>query len=181
MAAPKGNKFAVGNKGGGMTSSYDPAYAKLAERACLIGFTDAELADLLGVSETTIRDWKLKHEDFLAALKAAKSHADDRVERSLFMRAIGYEQVVEKPMVVDKQVQIVQYREKVQPSTTAQIFWLKNRRPDMWRDIQQHEHGTAGEFSKLSDEELAQKIIEVAERLDMAPPQVAKKSKRPMN
>jgi hypothetical protein len=48
------------------------------------------------VSEATINNWRLKHEDFARALKAAKAPADDRVERSLYARANGYEYDSEK-------------------------------------------------------------------------------------
>jgi uncharacterized protein YjcR len=91
MAAPIGNKFAKGNKGGGAPTAYRPHYATQAIKACQAGFTDRELGVLFGVSEATINNWKLKHEDFARALKAAKAPADDRVERSLYARANGYE------------------------------------------------------------------------------------------
>jgi hypothetical protein len=68
-----------------------PHYATQAIKACQAGFTDRELGALFGVSEATINNWKLKHEDFARALKAAKAPADDRVERSLYARANGYE------------------------------------------------------------------------------------------
>src|SRR4029077_15250164 len=48
--APKGNKFAVGNKGGGRHSQFDPKFIRRAELACRAGFTDKELAELFDVS-----------------------------------------------------------------------------------------------------------------------------------
>jgi hypothetical protein len=48
------------------------------------------------------------------------------------------------------------------------IFWLKNRRPDMWRDIRQNEVGRPGDFSGLSDAELREKAIATAESLGLA-------------
>jgi hypothetical protein len=54
MAAPKGNKFAKGNKGGGGPTAYKPHYATQAIKACQAGFTDRELGVLFGVSEATI-------------------------------------------------------------------------------------------------------------------------------
>jgi hypothetical protein len=82
----------------------------------------------------TINTWKVRHVDFLQALKAGKTEADDRVERALYHRAVGYSHEVEKPMVVDKDVRIVTYTERMPPDTTACIFWLKNRNPEEWRD-----------------------------------------------
>lgn len=165
MPAPKGNKFAAGNKGGGRPSEYRPEYAELAQRACRLGFTDVELGELFDVDEATINRWKLEHEDFSRALVAGKSPADERVERSLFLSAVGFEYTAEKPMVVDKSVEIVQYRVRVLPNTQAQTFWLKNRRPHLWRDIQQHEIGEAGEFTNVSDEDLAKAMRAEAEAL----------------
>lgn len=165
MAAPKGNKYAVGNPGGGAPTKFVPENLKIAERAVMLGFTDNELAVLFDVSEMTIQRWKLANQDFAMVLKIGKQPADDRVERSLFMNAVGYEYVTEKPMVVDKEVQVIQYKERVLPNTTAQIFWLKNRRPDLWRDVHRHEIGRPGEFAAMSDEEVARQMAQAAAEL----------------
>lgn len=138
MPAPKGNQYAKGNKGGGAKSTYDPKYAAIAEKACLIGYTDKELADLFKVSEATINNWKLEHEEFASALKIAKAHADDRVEQSLYRRALGYSHdavKIFKP--AGEPATKVPYVEHHAPDTVACIFWLKNRRPDVWRDVKQ--------------------------------------------
>ena len=76
MPAPKGNKNAVGNKGGGAPSKYQAKYAKLAALACQAGCTDQEVADLIGVSQKTINRWKLQHVEFMTALKSGKAPAD---------------------------------------------------------------------------------------------------------
>jgi uncharacterized protein YjcR len=60
MSAPKGNKNALGNRGGGRETTYSPEYAEKAFKIALLGATDKELADILGVSETTINAWKKK-------------------------------------------------------------------------------------------------------------------------
>lgn len=120
----------------GRPSEYRPEYVtevlQMAER----GATDFEIADSLGVSVRTLYRWKAVHEDFRQSLKIAKDVADERVERSLYQRAIGYEQDAIKifmPAGAEKPV-IAQYVEKVAPDTTAQIFWLKNRKSAEWRD-----------------------------------------------
>lgn len=68
--------------------------------------------------------------------------ADERVERSLYQRAIGYEQSAVKIFMPANAAAPVyaKYREIISPDTTAAIFWLKNRRPDLWRDKQELEH-----------------------------------------
>jgi transcriptional regulator with XRE-family HTH domain len=154
MPAPKGSQNAKGNRGGRPTL-YKPDFAAQAAKACRAGFTDQELADLFGVAVSTISAWKAEHVEFSDALKAGKAEADDRVERALYHRAIGYSHEVEKPMVVDKDVRIVTYTERMPPDTTACIFWLKNRNPEEWRDKTQVEPSWAGKKpSEMTNEEL---------------------------
>lgn len=129
------------------------------------GMTDAEVADVFGVKPMTLSVWAKKHPEFRAVIKLGKEAADNRVERSLFQRACGYTYKTQKAMIVDKSVEIVEYDEHVLPETTACIFWLKNRRPDLWRDVNKVEHGRAGEFSKLSDADLARALLEEVEMI----------------
>jgi hypothetical protein len=154
MPAPKGNQNAKGNRGGRPTL-YKPDFAAQAEKACRAGFTDQELADLFGVSVRTLNSWKARHLDFLQALKAGKTEADDRVERALYHRAVGYSHSVETPMVVDKDVRMVTYTERMPPDTTACIFWLKNRKPEEWRDkVVTEMSWTNKKPSEMTNEEL---------------------------
>lgn len=125
----------------GRPTLYKPEYAAQAEKLCLLGATDVELADFFGVSIRTIDGWKVQNEDFLRSLKAGKEEADNRVERSLFQRAIGYTHDAVKifmPAGAEEAV-VVPFREHVAPDTTACIFWLKNRRRAEWRDKVDHE------------------------------------------
>ena len=104
----------------------------------MLGATDAEVADFYDVDVRTIYRWKNTHDEFCQALKAGKDQADDRVERALYHKAIGYEQEDVKifmPAGADKPV-YAPYTAKIAPDTTAAIFWLKNRKPDEWRDRQ---------------------------------------------
>lgn len=126
-----------GSKGpGGRPSDYKPDYDKQAEKLCALGATDQEIADFFGVNVRTVYRWKAEHDGFCQALKAGKGIADERVERSLYMKAIGYEQDEVKIFMPASAVGPVYapYRAKIAPDTTAAIFWLKNRRPDDWRD-----------------------------------------------
>lgn len=158
MPAPKGNQNAKGNKGGGAPSLYQPKFAEMAQKACLAGFTDMELADLLGVSVRTINAWKIEHVEFGAALKAGKAVADERVERSLFARANGYEHDEVDIRVVGGTIVQTPIRKYYPPDTTAAIFWLKNRRPDLWRDKTDVNHSGSVELrnaTEYTDDELA--------------------------
>ena len=73
-----------------------------------LGLTDEEIAVILGISPRTLNYWK-KNPAFLQSLKRGKLKADFQITKSLYEKAKNGD-------------------------TTAIIFWLKNRRPDLWRD-----------------------------------------------
>lgn len=118
-------------------SKYKPEFAAQAEKLCLLGATDQEIADFFEVEVRTIYRWKADNDEFCQALKAGKQAADDRVERSLYQKAIGYEQDEVKIFMPANAPEPVYapFRAKIAPDTTAAIFWLKNRRSQEWRDV----------------------------------------------
>lgn len=118
----------------GRPTLFKDEYVEQARKLCLLGATDRELADFFNVAESTINLWKLKYSEFSESLKSGKEAADERVERSLFHRAIGYKHDAVKMFQAGGAVLTEQYVEHYPPDTTAAIFWLKNRRPDQWRD-----------------------------------------------
>lgn len=79
-----------------------------------LGLVDEEIAVVLGISPRTLNYWK-KHPEFLQSLKRGKLKADFQVTKSLYEKAKNGD-------------------------TGAIIFWLKNRRPDLWRDKQDVQH-----------------------------------------
>jgi hypothetical protein len=153
----------------GAPSSYEPGFARQTQLLCELGATDAEIAEFFGVTRATITNWKAAHPAFLSALKAGKAEADDRVERSLYHKAIGYTFDAVKifmPAGAPGPV-YAPYKEHMPPDTTACIFWLKNRRQQQWRDVHKHEHGRAGEFDKMSPDELRNFIARETEALGL--------------
>ena len=125
---------------GGRPTLYRPEYAEQALKLCRLGATDKELADFFDVVESTINEWKLQHQEFSESLKAGKKLADAEVADKLFKRATGYEHAAVKISASpDGKEHVTEYVERYPPDTTAAIFWLKNRRPDMWRDKVQNE------------------------------------------
>jgi hypothetical protein len=125
----------------GRPSKYDPAFVEQARKLCELGATDADLADFFGVHRATLYRWKHDSPEFCDALKAGKEASDDRVERSLYHKAVGYTFESEEIRVLrDGTVVRVPTKEHVPPDTTAAIFWLKNRRPEQWRDKHDVEH-----------------------------------------
>lgn len=152
MPAPPGNKFAQGNNGG-RPSTYDPSFADQAAKLCALGATDIELADFFGVNTVTIYAWRNTHEEFAKAVSAGKELADERVERSLFNRAVGYTFESEKVFQYQGEIVRAQTREHVPPDPGAAMNWLKNRRPEQWREKQTVEH--EGKLQVGADDALA--------------------------
>jgi hypothetical protein len=108
------------------------------EAWCRDGLTDEQIYHNLGISK--------EHNDLSDALKRGKEVIDIQVENSLLKRAMGYTyEEVTKESIMDgetgkytlKVTKIV--KKEVQPDTTAQIFWLKNRKPAEWRDKHEQE------------------------------------------
>lgn len=116
---------------------YRPEFAEQAFKLCLLGATNAELKQFFNVTGgETLQRWCREHPDFAEALRAGKEQADAKVAESLYKRALGYSHPAVK-IVADANTgasQVVEYTEHYPPDTSACIFWLKNRRPDVWRD-----------------------------------------------
>ncbi len=98
------------------------------------GLTDEQLAEKIGINRATLYDWKKKYSNISDALKRGKEIVDIQVENALLKRAIGYDYTEQKIEKSDKETKIIQTIKHIPGDTTAQIFWLKNRRPDKWRD-----------------------------------------------
>ena len=116
------------------------------------GLTDEQIAQNMGVAYSTFRTWRDKYSALSAVLKKNKDVADRQVENSLFERALGGTHEVRKTFKVKEKYyddhgklcekeKLVQATDEVYipGDTTAQIFWLKNRKPDKWRDKQEYE------------------------------------------
>lgn len=140
----------------GRPSSYKPEYAEQTRKLCAFGATDAEVAEFFEVSVTTIYRWRHAFEEFCEALKVGKAQPDDRVERSLFQRAIGYTYVEQQAIKVkagahQERIEVVEVERHAPPDTTATIFWLKNRRPDQWRDKRELAHSGKVNFAEFAE------------------------------
>ena len=101
------------------------------------GLTDEQIAENMGINKATLYRWKEKYCDICDTLKRGKEVVNFQVENALLKRALGYEyeevsEKYESGTLTEKKVT----KKQVVPDTTAQIFWLKNRRPDKWKDKQ---------------------------------------------
>ena len=99
------------------------------------GLIDEQIAKNMGIALSTLKLWKNGHPAILAALKRGKEVIDIEVENALYKRAIGYtyEEVKEEEMP-DGRIRRTVTTKEVAGDTTAQIFWLKNRKSTEWRD-----------------------------------------------
>ena len=110
----------------------------------------------MGISKTTFYAWLLKYPDISDAIKNGKAPVDIEVENTMLKSAMGHYVTVKKPMkmrtekrlkkkdkdgreyetgvIVEEHIEYVDEQIYVPPNVTAQIFWLKNRKPDQWKD-----------------------------------------------
>lgn len=110
------------------------------------GLTDEQISNNMGISRSTLSEWKNKYSDISDALKRGKEVVDIQVENALLKRALGYSytettkelkfnpETEQQELVTTKVV-----TKEVVPDTTAQIYWLKNRKPNIWRDRPKNE------------------------------------------
>lgn len=104
------------------------------------GLTDEQIAENLGIAKSTFYKYKEDHSEFSDALKKGKEISDYMVENALFKRALGYQynevtyeaiEFGETKLPAEKVKTVIK---EMAADTTAQIYWLKNRRPEKWRD-----------------------------------------------
>ena len=120
---------------GGRPTKYKKEFNEQAAKLCKKGFIDKEIADFFNVDVATLNRWKLAHDEFRVSLKAGKRHSDDKVVESLYSRALGYEfKEVKEESEGGNVTKTTTTTKQLAPDTTAQIFWLKNRQPEQWRD-----------------------------------------------
>ena len=155
----------------GRKSLFREEYILIAKAAARFGAIEEEIADELNIGITTLERWKEKYPEFRGALNVGKQAADDRVERSLYQRANGYSHPAVKIfMTRDGKTVEHKYTEHYPPDTTAAIFFLKNRRPDRWRDVQNIEaqHGLYIISDRpLTEEEWIREHCSNADQLDL--------------
>ena len=103
------------------------------------GLTDKQIALNIGVSEKACCNWKNKYSSITSALKKGKEPANLEVENALFKLATGYSVKLRKPIKVrrrggNEEIQYAYEEIYIKPEVAAQVFWLKNRMKDKWRD-----------------------------------------------
>jgi hypothetical protein len=103
------------------------------------GLTNIQIAQNIGVGERTFSEWVTRFPAISAALKKGKEPVDTQVENALLRRALGYDYEETITEVEDlgggrTKKHVRKVTKHVPADTTAQIFWLKNRKPKQWRE-----------------------------------------------
>lgn len=120
----------------GRPTKYKPEFCSVAKKMAQLGATDPEIAEALDVNLVTMWRWRSTFPEFSKSLKAGKEECDERVERSLYMRAVGYDIDSEKIFHHDGKIKRAPTKIHIPPDTGANTLWLKNRKPKEWRDKQ---------------------------------------------
>src|SRR6266852_5424848 len=123
----------------GRPTIYRPELATLARKLALLGATDQEMADALGVDQGTLDRWKTRHKEFRIAIQLGKIRADAEVAQSLYNRARGMSLPAVKIFqgTPEGGPVIVPYQEHLAPDVGAAKLWLSRRQPDKWKDRQE--------------------------------------------
>ena len=125
--------------------------------------TYLQIGEVFGVTEKTVQQWT-KDEEIKCALKKGKEIADSRVERSLYERAVGYTHPEEKIFQHEGKAIRVETLKHYPPDPVSCIFWLKNRKPDQWREKKEggdkHTHLTIINKLEKSDPEAVRSLVE---------------------
>lgn len=113
------------------------------------GLTDEQICEKIGIGARTLYEWMVRFPQIAQSIKKGKAPVDIEVENALLKRALGYEyeevtteteeipigkpdENGERPILMKTKTKRVV--KQVAPDVTAQIFWLKNRKPEKWRD-----------------------------------------------
>lgn len=127
------------------------------------GLTDEQISKNLGINIATFYRYKNEYCEFCEALKRGKEIVDIEVENALLKRALGYKvDEITKELITDEETGISELKvtkvvtKEVAPDTTAQIFWLKNRKPEEWRDKKEvkHDGNINNPYENLTKEQL---------------------------
>ncbi len=115
-------------------------YLELIAGWCRNGSTDKEIAKALKIGYSTFNKYKTLHQELVEALKSNKDIADTNVESALYSRAIGHKWTEQVLVGKGDKKKVLTIEKELPPDVTAQIFWLKNRKPKEWSDKKNIDH-----------------------------------------
>lgn len=102
------------------------------------GLSEKQISQNMGIAYSTLKEWKKKYSALSASLKKGKEVTDFEVENAMHKSALGYYVEETKTYITEtngvQTKKIEKYKKWIPPNSTSQIFWLKNRKPDVWMD-----------------------------------------------
>lgn len=135
------------------------------------GLTIEQIAKNLGISKVTFYKYISEHTELSERLKKGKEVVDIEVENALLKRALGYKvDEITKELITDEETGISELKvtkvvtKEVAPDTTAQIFWLKNRKPEEWRDKKEVKHD--GNINNPYENLTKEQLLKIADEYD---------------
>jgi len=145
----------------GRKTKYKDDFPERVRKMAEGGMIQADMYKALDVSHQTFHRWVNEKSEFCEALKAGKNISDEIIESALFKRAVGYSHEDVHISNYQGKITVTDIIKHYPPDPTSMIFWLKNRRPDEWRD--RHEIDV-NDKRKYTNEERADKIIGLLQR-----------------
>ena len=101
----------------------------------LLGATDKQMADVMGIGIDTFDAWKKRKPEFMEALQKGKLEADAKVAQALYHRAIGFEYEEDHVSVFKGDVRVTRVKKVLPPDVTAAVRWLSARQRGLWTDV----------------------------------------------
>lgn len=138
-------------------TKYKSEYVKIAKKMCELGATIPDLAESFDVANSTIHLWAVNHKSFSEALRIGREPADDKVERAVYERAIGYSHPDVDIRVIENKIVQTPIIKHYPPDMKAALAWLYNRKKDNWHPNPEQSSGTADDLIKAL-ESIADKL-----------------------
>jgi len=139
-----------------MITEYDPSYAARARDLCMLGCTEMEIANLLGISVGMLRAWRDRYPEFSYAWDDGAYHASTKVLAALYKKALGYDYIKWK----ETKDGMMREQVHVEANIPACIFWLTNKHPEQWKSKVEHETtgGTLIPVDTMTEIEAARRV-----------------------
>lgn len=140
------------------------------------GMTDEQIAGRIGISRSTLSEWKGKYEGIAKALRGGKDFANRLVEDALFRAALGGEVTVKKAVKVKvveydrmsgkrigerEEIVAAEETEYIKPDVKAIEFWLRNRAKNEWAEREEEVEEAKGMI--IMTDEQATQVKEIME------------------
>lgn len=128
----------------------------IVRKCCMLGLTDGQIADVLGMETKAYAKRRETDPNLQTAASEGRRQASANVAHALYKRAIGYSHVAYKIFCYEGHIKTKRYVEHYPPDTVACIFWLKNREPELWADVQK----ITGKITvdEIGDQEAARRV-----------------------